>query len=168
MLRALLMLLLSFVLLSCDREAHGATLTEAAKPTMLSVFVCETVPGHYVEDMAKQGVEVMPARDWVDMDWAYDNSSGTPLKRCERQYVAIRDLSAAAQAAEQRPVPVDPDPSDYTQCAWLAMQVVGIIKSPGVIAACPRPVYDDQHHIVAYTDPPCPPDCECSNEPEDL
>jgi hypothetical protein len=42
------------------------------------------------------------------------------------------------------------------------------LKQPGVIVACPRPIYNDADEIVGYTDPPCPLGVECINEPQDL
>ncbi len=130
-------------------------------PQMLSVFVCETVKGTHVHDMAAQGTEVLGAPNWVDLDWARNADS---LKICERTYVSIRDKT---QGLPPDAISVHPDASDPTQCAWLALQILGTLKDPAIIVACPRPVYNGQN-IVAYTDPPCPPDADCENEPQDL
>ena len=131
-------------------------------PTRLTVIGCRIEPGHYVADMAKEGVEVLPSKDWQDMQWKLDPKIGG--LDCVREVIELQD-SALLQAGDTTGVmPLHPNFSDAAQCAHAAMgyAMEWSLRHPGywATAACPSRVVnirpDGSMETIGWQDMSCP------------
>ena len=131
-------------------------------PTRLTVIGCRVEPGHYVADMAKEGVEVLPSKDWQDMQWKLDPKIGG--LDCVREVIELQD-SALLQAGDTTGVmPLHPNFSDAAQCAHAAMgyAMEWSLRHPGywATAACPSRVVnirpDGSMETIGWQDMSCP------------
>jgi hypothetical protein len=120
-----------------------------------------TVKGN-VADMAKEGVEVLPSKDWQDMQWKLDPKIGG--LDCVREVIELQD-SALLQAGDTTGVmPLHPNFSDAAQCAHAAMgyAMEWSLRHPGywATAACPSRVVnirpDGSMETIGWQDMSCP------------
>lgn len=140
-----------------------ATAAPPPPPDYMTGFACRVVEGHY-----DPGHPVYATPDWEDKDWAIDEDG---LKVCMRWFFSIKDEAAKFDPSIKE---MRPDTSRFFACNYIAMRMPYKVEIDGedwysYKFGCPRPIHDDKtDEIVGYTDPACPSDCKCVNEPSNI
>ena len=161
----------AFLMLVCMMCGTGVFANrEPDIPRVLTVFTCQTTKGHYVEDMKSNGVQVIKTPQWQDLDWAIEDKFGVPMKVCRRVYEDVHDQAADFMFPRDRPIPLNPDISDPMICMFMAGHLKQDYGSGYFVykVGCPQPMYTEDGQVartpsgnIMYSDPPCPPDCDC-------
>jgi hypothetical protein len=126
----------------------------AVPPTTIVIIGCR-VDDHTGEQGRQD--PTMAAKGWRDLEWHLTN--GTELE-CKREVVALQDAVVAMSPNAAAVMPLNPDFSNWAQCASVAMSYSPawekMNKGWAVMAVgCPVPITVDGI-IKSYKLPDCP------------